>query len=150
MKGDTGSTAVEKLQGKNCYVCGRDNPNGLKIPFYYDGERVTASFVPGDRLCGFEKVVHGGIIFSVADEAMMHLIWARGLRAITAEVTIRFHNYAKTGEKLAVEAEIKEVKPHLIQAQSVIKGAKGKKIARAEGKFLPFSIKDNEYFKKLF
>jgi uncharacterized protein (TIGR00369 family) len=150
VKEDATMPTIEKLQGKNCYVCGKDNPDGLRIPFYYDGKCVTASFVPGDELCGFEKVVHGGIIFSVADEAMMHLIWAKGLRAITAEVTIRFRNYAKTGEELAVKAEIKEVTRHLIKAQSIIKGTRGKIIARAEGKFLPFSKKENEYFKKLF
>jgi uncharacterized protein (TIGR00369 family) len=150
MKGKAMTSTVEKLQGKNCFVCGRDNPEGLKIPFYFDGQTVTADFVPGDELCGFEKIVHGGIIFSIADEAMMHLIWAKGLRAITAEVTIRFSNYAKTGEGLAVSARIREITPHIIRAQSIIKDASGKKIARADGKFLTFSIKENKNFKKLF
>jgi hypothetical protein len=92
----TASPAGKKLQAKNCFVCGRDNSRGLGVPFFYNNDTVTATFVPGDWLSGFEKVVHGGVIFCLADEAMMYLIWASELKAISAEVSIRFHNYAHT------------------------------------------------------
>ena len=142
--------ALTRLQAKNCFVCGYDNPRGLGIPFYYDGKEVSGCFVPDYWTSGFERVVHGGIIFAIADEAMMHLLWAAGIRAITAEVTIRYHNYAQTGEELKIHATILERSSHMIKARCSLTNAKGVKMATASGKFLPFSEKDFKNFEKVF
>ena len=142
--------ALTKLQAKNCFVCGYDNPRGLNLPFYYDGEMVSATFTPAEWMSGFEKVVHGGILFSIADEAMMHLLWAAGIRAITAEVTIRYHNYAPTGNELRISAEITEKAEHLIKAKCVLTNSDGEKIATASGKFLPISEKEFGEINKVF
>ncbi len=142
--------ALTKLQAKNCFVCGYDNPRGLRLPFYYDGETVCTTFTPADWMSGFEKVVHGGILFSIADEAMMHLLWARGLRAITAEVTMRYHNYAPTGKEIKIKAEITEQSGHLIKGKCYLTNLDNEKIATAIGKFLPFSEKDFRDFEKVF
>jgi uncharacterized protein (TIGR00369 family) len=139
-----------KLQARDCFVCGSDNPRGLKIPYYFDGSKVKTEFIPGSDLCGFDNIVHGGIVFSLADEAMMHLIWASGLRAITAEVTMRYHNYAKVNEKINIMAEFEQVGAKLIKAKCALLNDGGKKIATAKGKFLPFSGNDYETFKKRF
>lgn len=139
-----------KLQAKNCFVCGYDNPRGLGLPFYYDGDTVCGTFTPERWTSGFEEVVHGGILFAIADEAMMHLLCAAGIRAISAEVTIRYHNYARTGGELKIKAELIEKSEHLIQAKCYLTNIKGGKIATASGKFLPFSEKDFKNFEKVF
>ena len=139
-----------KLQAKNCFVCGYDNPHGLRLPFYYDGDTVCGTFTPERWTSGFEEVVHGGILFAVADEAMMHLLCAAGIRAISAEVTIRFHNYARTGGELKIKAELIEKSEHLIKAKCYLTNIKGDRIATASGKFLPFSEKDFKDFEKVF
>ena len=139
-----------KLQARNCFVCGSDNSRGLRIPFYYDGTSVRAEFVPNEDLCGFDGMVHGGIIFSLADEAMMHLIWASGMKAITAEITMRYHNYARTNREINLTADFEMVGKRLIKAKCEIYNDSGKKIATARGKFLPFSGDDEKVFKKRF
>jgi len=138
----------KRVQGKHCFVCGKENPRGLNIPFYFDGDSVTGRFVPDDRLCGFEGVVHGAVIFALADEAMMHLIWAKELRAVTADVNIRFHNYAKTGQALSVEARIESLSSKLIKGISTVRDHKNRKIATAHGKFLRITEKGK--FEKAF
>jgi uncharacterized protein (TIGR00369 family) len=140
----------KKLQARYCFVCGSDNPRGLRIPYYYDGEKVKTEFVPGSELCGFDDIVHGGIVFSLADEAMMHLIWASGLRAVTAEITMRYHGYAKVNEKIYVTAEFENIAGRLIRAKCRLLGNNSRKIATARGKFLPFSEDDEKIFKKQF
>ncbi|UCE67130.1 MAG: PaaI family thioesterase [Candidatus Zixiibacteriota bacterium] len=143
-------SSTRKLQARYCFVCGSDNPRGLRIPFYYDGERVKTEFVPGPELCGFDDIVHGGIVFSLADEAMMHLIRASGLRAITAEITMRYHRYAKVNEKINVTAEFENIAERLINAKCALLDNDGRKIATTRGKFLPFSEDDEKIFKKQF
>jgi uncharacterized protein (TIGR00369 family) len=143
-------SSLRKLQARYCFVCGSENPRGLNIPYYYDGEGVRAEFIPGSELCGFDDIVHGGIIFSLADEAMMHLIWASGLRAITAEVTMRYHGYTKVNEKIKLTAGFENINERLIKARCSLRDNEGRKIATARGKFLPFSENDAKIFKKQF
>lgn len=138
------------LQAKNCYVCGYDNPRGLNIPFYYHGDTVTAKFTPDMACCGFDGIVHGGILFALCDEAMMHLIWASDLRAVTAEIRMRFHRFARAGEEIEVLASFISRSSRLIKAVSSLHDPGGLKIATANGKFLPLSDQERQIFKKQF
>lgn len=139
-----------KLQAKNCFICGYDNSRGLKIPFYYDGTSVSSEFTPGRELCGFDNIVHGGIVFALADEAMMHLIWASDLRAVTAEIVMRYHGFAKVDEVIKLSADFDSVTERLVKAKCVLTNDRAGKIATARGKFLPFSKGDEDTFKKQF
>ncbi len=150
MSNNTRNSPGRKLQARCCFVCGSDNPRGLRIPYYYDGEKVRTEFVPGPDLCGFDDIVHGGIVYSLADEAMMHLIWASGLRAVTAEVTMRYHGYARVNGRIKLTAEFENITDRLIKAKCALLGDNGRKIATARGKFLPFSEDDAKIFKKQF
>jgi acyl-coenzyme A thioesterase PaaI-like protein len=144
----SGNPAGEKIQAKRCFVCGRDNPRGLKIPFFHNKDTVTARYAPDSDLCGFDGIVHGGILFALADEAMMHLIWSSGLRAVTAEVTMRFHGYAEAGMAIDIRAHLTVRSPRLLKAICRLSDEEGIKIASASGKFLPISPDEEKRFKK--
>lgn len=53
-----------------CFVCGRQNPLGLKLDFYEDGEasEVRAEFTVPEDYQGYPGVVHGGILAAILDE----------------------------------------------------------------------------------
>jgi acyl-coenzyme A thioesterase PaaI-like protein len=52
-----------------CFVCGIDNPIGLKLKFYTDDEgRCIARFRPGPEHQGYPGYLHGGIISALLDE----------------------------------------------------------------------------------
>ena len=55
--------------GRHCLVCGPDNPIGLKLAFMVDGERCHGEFTSRAEHAGFDGVTHGGIVFSVLDDA---------------------------------------------------------------------------------
>lgn len=93
--------------------------------------------------------MHGGILFALCDEAMMHLIWASGQRAITAEITIRFHRHAEAGKEILISACFESIGSHLIKAECRLSDVDGK-IATAKGKFLPMSQKEKTLFRKKF
>ncbi len=55
---------------RNCFACGPDNPYGLRMEFKSDGRQVVSCLkVPG-YLCGWNHVVHGGIVATICDEIM--------------------------------------------------------------------------------
>jgi acyl-coenzyme A thioesterase PaaI-like protein len=55
-----------------CFVCGLQNPVGLRLAFYEDREsdpkRVCAEVVIPDQYQGYPGVAHGGILAAVLDE----------------------------------------------------------------------------------
>jgi acyl-coenzyme A thioesterase PaaI-like protein len=66
----TGEYIMEKQpNSRMCFVCGIDNPIGLKLKFYTDGEeRCIARFQPKPEYQGYPGQLHGGIISSLLDE----------------------------------------------------------------------------------
>jgi uncharacterized protein (TIGR00369 family) len=53
-----------------CFLCGVQNPVGLKLVFYEDpeAEQVLAEFVIPAEYQGYPGVVHGGIVAAILDE----------------------------------------------------------------------------------
>ena len=56
-----------------CFGCGPDNPLGLGIKSYVDGDVIRASFTPQKHHQGFEGMLNGGIIGALLD---CHMNWA--------------------------------------------------------------------------
>jgi acyl-coenzyme A thioesterase PaaI-like protein len=56
---------------KWCFVCGVENPCGLQIRFFNDGQhRALARVTLGDEYQGYPGVAHGGILATILDETM--------------------------------------------------------------------------------
>ncbi len=53
-----------------CFLCGKDNPFGLKIVWYnnYENNTVEADVVVSENYRSYPGVVHGGIVASLLDE----------------------------------------------------------------------------------
>ena len=53
-----------------CFLCGLQNPVGLKLAFYEDRRsgQVQAEFTIPDEYQGYPGVVHGGIVAAILDE----------------------------------------------------------------------------------
>ena len=63
---------------------------------------------------------------------------------------MRYHNFSRTGVKLRLRAEFVNVSPRLVKARCRIFDDDDRKVATADGKFLPFAEGDEEIFKKSF
>lgn len=62
---------MEKQPGSRmCFICGRQNPFGLKLDFYEDAEaeQVRIEFTVSGEYQGYPGVVHGGIVAAILDE----------------------------------------------------------------------------------
>ena len=54
-----------------CFVCGRENPVGLYMTFYDNGDNeVYSDYTVADHYQGYPGVVHGGIVAAMLDEAV--------------------------------------------------------------------------------
>jgi uncharacterized protein (TIGR00369 family) len=127
----------------NCFVCGENNPNGLRLSFEIDKEKQTlkTTFIASSTFQGWDGLVHGGIISTLLDEAMAKLIYELGYQAVTAFLEIKFKKPAPILEPLIVFGEIMEVSKRLIRAKAHVAKVDGTILATGNSTSLKQSLK---------
>ena len=117
-----------------CFVCGPNNPIGLKLDFTFDGRTMTTRFVPRKEHQGYMNIVHGGIVATLLDEIMVKLAIDMGMPAVTAQMDLRLKKALEIGKAITVSAEIKKDSKKIIEAYAkavtddnvIVADAKGK------------------------
>ena len=100
-------------QGYNCFACCPDNPYGLKMEFYEDGEDVVCIWNSGDNYQGWLKTLHGGIQATLMDELGGWVVNRKLQTAgMTTNLTMKYRYPVPTGDEVTIElrAHIKEMK----------------------------------------
>jgi uncharacterized protein (TIGR00369 family) len=97
-----------RTQGhERCVVCAPSHPLGLRIEYHVGaGGIVHAEFMCTDVFQGYPGQLHGGVITSLLDGAMTNCLFAHGIEAVTAELTIRFLRPVLTDRIAAVSAHL--------------------------------------------
>lgn len=122
----------------NCFVCGCKNPIGLDITFYYSNGRIETEFTPKPEHAGYREVVHGGILAALLDETMgWTSIIARPVMCYAADLSVRYKQSAKIGERLRIFGKLVEDKKRIILASGGVERYDGTLLCSAEGKFVP-------------
>ena len=103
---------------RHCFVCGPDNPIGLKLNFTVDGERCVGEFTSCAAHAGFDGVTHGGIVFSVLDDAMANWFFLQGARGFTAKAEIRYRAPMPIGATAHIECTVVKRKGRLLQLEA--------------------------------
>jgi uncharacterized protein (TIGR00369 family) len=106
--------------GEGCFVCGKENPQGLRLDFAFDEAAGTleTSWVPSEVYQGYAGVLHGGVLSTVLDEVVGKLSVLLGKPAVTAEMTVRFVKPVPTGLPLAVRGRITEESRRVLRGQA--------------------------------
>jgi acyl-coenzyme A thioesterase PaaI-like protein len=131
-----------------CVVCGRANPHGLKLSLHVDPETgiVTTEFTPRAQHVGFEGIVHGGVLSTVLDEAMVWAAtWAGRRFCVAAEMTVRFKKIATLDVPLRVAARVTESRGKLVQTAGELADGDSL-VATATGKYVRMSEADHRKF----
>jgi uncharacterized protein (TIGR00369 family) len=119
-----------------CFVCGENNPAGLHLRFLIHEGKVFTEFIPQIIHQGFKDIIHGGLISTILDEAMVKAALMQGLPVVTAEMTVRFRNPLFVGEKAIVEATMLRTNRKLVEATATIKKTDETVIAEGTAKLL--------------
>jgi len=90
-----------------CFVCGMENPIGLKAFFYEDDDgRVILKYTPREEHQGYPGFVHGGIITALMDEAIGRVVTSLDIWAVTAKLDLKFRKPVPLGEEITVVGEL--------------------------------------------
>ncbi len=125
-------------QSSTCFVCGVDNPRGLRQQFHIEQGCVTTVFRPEPSLCGYPGVVHGGIIAALLDETMG---WAAAVAKrhffITADLSVRYRRVLPDGLSFRVVGRYLGDKVGLWLTSGEIVGEDGMVYVTGSGRYAP-------------
>lgn len=119
-----------------CYVCGPENPEGLRGTFECADGKATGRFVPRKEHQGYTGVSHGGILAALLDEAMVYAAVTLGRWVATAEMTVRYNKPAPTGQPLTIRAEVTGQRRRLVECRAELFSEDGTLLASATGKLM--------------
>ncbi len=133
---------MEKMpRSKGCFVCGlpEENSRSLGVSIFWDGEKgnTIIKISPDFTWCGYEGIVHGGIIASIFDDAMAWAVRQTiGGWAVTGEMSVRYLRPVKEGNEYTVEGRVSKQSGRRIATAAAMTGADGKKVAEATALFI--------------
>lgn len=103
-----------------CFACGKDNECGIKLGFSLENGEATADFTLEERFQGWNGIAHGGIVAAVLDEAMAWAIGISEIKAVTAEMNVRYKKPTPIGKLLKVTGRLTETNGRILRTEASI------------------------------
>ena len=123
----------------NCFFCGSENNEGLKLKFYWDEikEEAHTEYLPAKHLVGQGKILHGGIQMGLLDEIMGWTSYAFTQEmAVTSGLNIKFLQPVYIGEeKINVTCRVTSREGPKVNMQALLLNSDGEVCTRATGTF---------------
>lgn len=119
-----------------CFACGNQNPQGLKLKFEVEGEKVKTVFVPKPEHQGYPGLMHGGLITTILDEVMARCVNLLGLQGVTARMELRFREGVPIGENIIFEAQITNARKAVMDLEAKAFLPNGKVATEAIARFM--------------
>ena len=110
------------LKGYYCFGCSLENPMGVKMEFYEDGDEIVSFWKPKPEYQGWLDTLHGGIQAVLLDEICAWVI-VRKLQTtgVTSKMETRYRKSILTNDTLLeIRASIQEQKRNIILVKATI------------------------------
>lgn len=128
-------------EGYNCFGCCPDNPLGLHMVFFEDGDDIVSYWKPSERYQGWVNVLHGGIIASLIDELAGWVVFRKlQTTGVTSSLNVRYKKAISTLEpELTIRGRITEQRRNLVTIVVEIMNSKGELCATGEALYFAAS-----------
>ena len=128
----------------NCFICGINNPVGLKMQFYETEEgEVISSFTTREEYQSYANRLHGGIITAILDETIGRSIkiLEEDTNGVTIEISVHFKRPVPINKELLVVGRITENSKMMFEGSAEIMDG-DKVLATAHGKYMKIPIEE--------
>jgi uncharacterized protein (TIGR00369 family) len=122
----------------HCFACGKDNPQGMRLKFFFDEghHRAWCKIKLPRKYQGPPGHAHGGIIATLLDEAMGKVNKLRSVVALTSSMAIEYVKPVPLGKTLLVEGTERDVQGRRHFNAAEIRDEAGQVLARSQGVFI--------------
>lgn len=111
--------AKDRVFHPRCFACGPSNGHGLQLKFKGGPNGRTCTISISRRFQSYEGVVHGGIVATLLDAAMIHALQGHaGGNPVTCRLEIRFLRAVPPGEPLTLNARPTGKKGRVLLAEA--------------------------------
>lgn len=91
----------------NCFGCSPSNPSGLQMTFFTNETAVCSKITVPEHLCGWNNLVHGGVLSTILDEIMSWAaIYLLKMVPMTKSMTVEFLKPVYVGNLLKAEGTV--------------------------------------------
>ena len=133
---DAALRAFRASEHADCFACRSVARGGLGLFFeVQDDGSVLAHWTCPAGGESYRGIVHGGLLATALDSAMVHALFARGIVARTAELTVRYRHPAELCETLEVRAVLRRSVGQLHELEAEIRSGK-RVLTNARAKFM--------------
>lgn len=127
-----------------CFVCGENNPVGLKVKFIDNGNgEIEGIFTPSIFHQGFPGHLHGGLAATILDETMARAVNTLGVHGLTARLEIRYREKIPVEEEVKIIAKVVKYRKTIIDLEAEILLSDGQKAVEATGRFMVIGKMDD-------
>jgi acyl-coenzyme A thioesterase PaaI-like protein len=138
---DSNKTPIPILEGHDCFACGTNNPIGLKLDFYRQGNSICSDVVLSKNHVGWQDMAHGGIISTLLDEVMSWtVIYFKKAFSVTRQIQVRYLRPVPVEVPVTVKGAITSDKTsRSCQAEAILLDSEGNILAKGKGEFVILS-----------
>ena len=134
----------KQKNSRMCFICGMDNPIGLKAQFYNmeDGSVMTP-FRMREDLQSFPERTHGGITATMLDELGLRALWSDGKEdrfGVTTSISVKYRKPVRYDEDLIGKGKVIKETNLAITTRAEIFNKKGELLANADVVYLKLPI----------
>ncbi|CAD7840879.1 MAG: hypothetical protein [Olavius algarvensis Delta 4 endosymbiont] len=142
-----GSKAIQEYTPAElavCYGCGWNNPHGLHVKTYWDGEKGVTRFRPAPHHAAYPGTTYGGLLASLVDCHSVGTVVAAAYQAenrapgtdpviiyVTANLNVTFKQPTPLEAELELIARVTALNGRKARAECIVK-AEGKVCVTAE------------------
>ena len=115
-----------KVPGYNCFGCSPDNPIGLHMDFFEDGDDIVSIWHPNSNTQGWIDTLHGGIQATLADEIASWVVFRKlQTTGVTVTLNMRYKKSISTLEdQITLRARLKSMRRNLADIEVEIYNSK--------------------------
>lgn len=133
----------KQRNSRMCFICGMDNPIGLKAQFYTmeDGSVMTL-FRYKEEHQSFPQRVHGGLVATMLDELGLRAMWAADSEdayGVTTSMSVQYRRPVPYGEELVGRGLVKKETSHFVTIRTELYSRSGVLLANAEPNYIKLS-----------
>lgn len=116
------------LEGYDCFGCSPDNPIGVHMDFYEDGDDIVSFWKPQAHYQGWINTMHGGILCTLIDEIAGWVVFRKlQTSGVTTSLEVKYKRPVMTTEaQITLRARIKTQRRNLVTIEVELENANGK------------------------
>lgn len=129
------------LEARLNIASGLENEHGMRMRVFGKDDHVMGLLTVPEHMCGWQGIVHGGIVSTMLDDIMgWAIIFVLDKFMLTKSITVNYFKPAYTGTPLRIKSDVyEEIDDREVKMKATLFDEEGQVCTEAIGTFAVFS-----------